>query len=256
MVERDADSLADEVCPAGRDPVDPRARLADELVAHLRDGQEHDGGGGPETDQDERRPAPPRDRHGDHDAGRQGDEARLREGDEEAEPGRDDHGVEPGDPPAAHASQQDPGERGEDRHGQVAPVDRRVPEHRVHAEERRVGVEDLHARVPEHVPRHPLVAADGGVGERRPDEPAPEPGQPAPAPGQAREADREQPERQQERAEEDRPAVHVDGPEHREARPRRRTPPPATPPGRARAARSSPRRSDHPRESASPPITA
>ena len=42
MVARDADALADEVRPAGGDAVDARARLADELVAHLRDGEQHD----------------------------------------------------------------------------------------------------------------------------------------------------------------------------------------------------------------------
>ena len=165
---------------------------------------------------------------------RQCDEARLRERDQETEPGRGDHAVEAGDAPAAHAAEEDPGQRGEDRHGQVAAVDGRVPEHRVDAEERRVRVEHLDARVPEHVPRQPLVAADGGVRERGRDEAAPEPREPAAAPRQPGESDREQPERQQERTEQDRAAAHVErstasrGPSTRRTRPR------ARPRGRAR----------------------
>ena len=68
-----------------------------------------------------------------------------------------DDGVQAGDAPAADAAEQDPRERGEDRDREVAPVHRRVPEHRVDPEERRVRVEHLDARVPEHVAGHPLV---------------------------------------------------------------------------------------------------
>ncbi len=68
MVERDPDSLADEVRAAGRDPVDARARLADELVPHLRHREQHDGRDARERDESERRPAPPRDGDGDDDA--------------------------------------------------------------------------------------------------------------------------------------------------------------------------------------------
>ena len=112
-----------------------------------------------------------------------------------------------------------PGERGEDRDRQEPSVDGRVPEDGVDAEERRVGVEHLHARVPEDVAGQPLVAADRGERERHRDQPAPEPREPLAAPGEPREADREQPEGEHEGAEEDRAAAHVDGPRHREPRP-------------------------------------
>ena len=70
----------------------------------------------------------------------------------------------------ADAAENDPRERDENRDREIAPVDRRIPEDGVDAEERRVGVPDDDARVPEHVPGDPLVHADRGVGERGQDE--------------------------------------------------------------------------------------
>ena len=52
-----------------------------------------------------------------------------------------------------HPAQQD------ERDGQEPPVDARVPEERVHAEERPVGVRRLDARVPEHAVRRPPATA-------------------------------------------------------------------------------------------------
>ena len=217
--ERDAHALADEVRATRGDAVDARVRLAHEVVSQLRHREQHRERDEPQRDERDERPTPPDDRGRDDDSGGERDEARLREGDEQTEPGRDDDGVQPRHPPAAHAAEQDPGERGEHRDREVTAVDRRVPEHGVHAEERRIGVEDLHARVPEDVAGEPLVAADEGVQERGRDEPAPEPGQPAAAPRQPREPDRDEPEREHERREEDRAAPDVARPEHREPRP-------------------------------------
>jgi hypothetical protein len=42
VVERDAEALADEVRPAGRDAVDAGSRLAEELVPHLWHREQHD----------------------------------------------------------------------------------------------------------------------------------------------------------------------------------------------------------------------
>ena len=219
VVEGDPDALAHEVGASRGDPVEARARLAYELVAHLRDGEHHDGGERADREERERRPAAPGDGHGDDDPGRERDEARLRERDEQPEPRRHHDGVEPGNSPAADSAEHDPGERREDRDREVAPVHRRVPEDGVDPEEGCVRVEHLHARVPEDVAGEPLVPPDQGVGERRRDQPAPEPGQPPSTPGQPREAERQQPEGQEERTEEDRPAADVDRPDEREPGP-------------------------------------
>ena len=209
----------------------------------------------PSADERQRRLPAPRDGDRDDDSRCERDEARLGERDEEPEPRGADDGVEPCDPPAADAAEEDARERGEDRDREVAPVDRRVPEDGVDAEERRIRVEHLDARVPEDVAGEPLVPADGGERERRRDEPAPEPRQPAAAPGEPGEADREQAEREDERAEEDRAATHVDGPEERERRSRARTRRAATRRGRARARARHRGASAQASESASPPIT-
>ena len=72
-----------------------------------------------------------------------------------------------------HPAENDPRERDENRDREIAPVDRRIPEDGVDAEERRVGVADDDARVPEHVAGDPLVHADCRVRERGQDERTP-----------------------------------------------------------------------------------
>ena len=219
VVDGDPEPVADEPRTVARDRVEPGTRLLQQLVPHLRrreaDRDEHDRERGQRRG---RAPAPDHRSRGDR-AGDERGEARLREREQEAEPDRRDRSDPGRQQPVAHA-EQDERQRREDRDDEVAAVDRRVPEDRVDAEERRVGVVDLQLRVPEHLARGPLVEADPGIRERGRDEGAVEGEQGAPVEGQPRDADREQAERQHEGGEEDRALAEVVRPEQREPRPR------------------------------------
>ena len=188
-------------------------------MAHLWDRKRREGNHeGQRNPCEQSAPAPHHDRSG-SDADRQRDEARLRKREEEADPHRGDEHDQPPHLLSRHAAQQDAGKRGEDPDDEVAPVDRRVPEHRVDAEERRVRVPDLHLGIPEDLTRRPLVHPDRGIHERRPDETAPQPGQPAPAPRESCDAHGQEAERQDERPERDRAFLEIVRPEERDARP-------------------------------------
>ena len=91
---------------------------------------------------------------------RQSDEARLREREEAARPTWQRSRRRSRRARRRATPSRMPRERGEDRDDEVAAVDRRIPEDRVDAEERRVRVPDDHLRVPEDVARRPLVEAD------------------------------------------------------------------------------------------------
>ena len=166
VVQRDADPLGDEVGTAARDLVRARAAVPDEVVPDARKREARDRDERAEGDQaDDRLPAPDDGRRDDHTAPER-DVARLGVGQEEAAPGRHHDCEEPDELPARDTAEQDARQRRQDRDGEIAAVDGRIPEHRVDPEEGRVGVADDHAGVPEDVAPHPLIATHDRVCER------------------------------------------------------------------------------------------
>ena len=170
-----------------------------------------------ENDQKQGAPAP-REHRGQGDAGDQRQEARLREREDQSRPGRGDrgHGQE-------HDADRAPEERDDqarqDGHDQEAPVDRRVPEDGVDAEEGRIGVADEQLRIPEDVAVDPLLDPDHGEDDRHQRQLGVEHDHPAAAPVEAGERHGQQAEREVEGQELDRALAHVLAPGEREAAP-------------------------------------
>jgi hypothetical protein len=197
--------------------VEAGVRVADDRAPHAgrRDACGHEDGGD-EADGDDRA-APPRCPRDHERGGDQCGEARLREREQQPDPrDRDGDGSGVRDP---RTCREDEHETRDDRDDEEAPVDRRVVEDRVDAEERRVRVPDDHLRVPEDVARRVLVDADRGERERHRDQLQREEGHPAAIPREACEQDREQTERKVERDDGDRALTEVVRPEQREPRP-------------------------------------
>jgi len=139
--------------------------VAEDVVTHAG----HREGGCQDDDPNRDRkhqPAPaPCEHRREHDAGREGGEARLRVREVEPGPDRGDRGRRAEQHPQV-AREQHHHEQGEDRNHQEAPVDGRVPEDRVHPVEGREGVRDEQLRVPEDVARLVLVDPDRREDER------------------------------------------------------------------------------------------
>ena len=217
--EGDSKALPDERRAGARDGAHSRARLLFDPIACLRqcDHQGCDNDGSDKRGNDGG--SSPDDNGSDEHTDGEGNETRLREGEEQADPHRSHDSVEAREPPPAHAAKQDPSERGENADRQVTPVDRGVPEDRVDPEERRIGVPDDHLGVPEHIAGDPLVGADRREGERRADECDPKPRDVAASPRKPRKGESEESERQDEGSDVDRSLSEVDGPRKRQARP-------------------------------------
>jgi len=217
MVHGEPDSLAHELAAAAGGAVQTTA-VTEDVVADVGDGERSDGdddcGHG---DEGEPAPAPGEDRREEH-PGHKGGEARLRV--REVEPGPDRCDREGrADQHAPVAGEQDRHQQGEDRDYEEAAVDRRVPEDRVDAVERRVGVGDEELRVPEDISRLVLVDPDRREHERHRRHLDEQRERPEPLPGEPRQHDGEQPERQVEEEQVDRALANVVRPEDREADP-------------------------------------
>jgi len=219
MVLGDLEAVLDQLRAAARHPVEPAVRVVQDGVAHVRRhrGDEHEHRRG-EDDEEQRAPAP-REHRGQGDAGDQGQEARLREREDQSRPGGGDRG---------HSQEHDPDRAPEERddqarqdgHDQEAPVDRRVPEDGVDAEEGRVGVADEQLRVPEDVAVDPLLDPDHREDDRHQGQLGVERDHPAAAPVEASERHGQQAEGEVEGEQLDRALAHVLAPREREAAPR------------------------------------
>jgi len=218
VVLGDLEAVLDQLRAAASHAVEPAVRVVEDGMAHVRRhrGDEHEHRRG-EDDEEQRAPAP-REHCGQGDAGDQGQEARLREREDQSRPGGGDrgHGQE-------HDADRAPEERDDqarqDGHDQEAPVDRRVPEDGVDAEEGRVGVADEQLRVPEDVTVDPLLDPDHGEDDRHERQLGVESDHPAAAPVEAGKRHGQKAEREVEGEELDRALAHVLAPREREAAP-------------------------------------
>ena len=217
VVHGDLRSRADELAAPARGAVEPAA-VAEDVVTHVRHGQRPgDGDDADRNGQQDPAPAPGEDRR-DHDAR---DERRVaglgvREVEAGPDPGDRERAADD-DAPVAH--EQHCYEAGEDGDHQETPVDRGVPEDRVHAVERRERVRDVQLRVPEDVAVLVLVDPDCCEEECHRRHLREQPEHPEPRPRQPRENDREQPEREEEEEQLDRALADVLRPEDREPAP-------------------------------------
>jgi hypothetical protein len=187
-------------------------------VAHVRrhrgDQHEHRRG-----EDDEKQGAPaPREHRGQGDAGDQGQEAGLREREDQPRPGRGDRGHGQ-DHDADGAPEERDDQARQDGHDQETPVDGRVPEDGVDAEEGRVGVADEQLRVPEDVAIDPLLDPDDGEDDCHQRQLGVKRDHPAAAPVEAPERDGQQAEGEIEGEELDRALADVLAPREREAAP-------------------------------------
>jgi len=218
MVLGDLEAVLHQLRASARDAVEAAVRVVEDGVAHVRRhrGDEHEHRRC-ENDQQQGAPAP-REHRGQGDAGDQRQEARLREREDQSRPGRGDrgHGQE-------HDADRAPEERDDqarqDGHDQEAPVDRRVPEDGVDAEEGCVGVADEQLRIPEDVAVDPLLDPDHGEDDRHQGQLGVEHDHPAAAPVEAGEHDGQQAEGEVEGEQLDRALAHVLAPGEGEAAP-------------------------------------
>jgi len=217
VVHRDAGSVPDQLPAPARRAL--AAAVAEDVVPHARD-RERAGADDYRRDGGECDAAPtPRERRRDHHADRERGEARLRVREEQSDPDRSDRRGRADQQPAVTAEEHGD-EAGEDGDGEEASVDRRVPEDRVDAVERCVGVRDEQLRVPEDVARLVLVDPDSREDDRHRRHLDEQAERDQPAPPEAREHDREQAEWQVEEEQVDRALAHVARPEDREPGPR------------------------------------
>jgi len=216
VVHGDVQPTTDERAAAARRAL-ARA-MAEHVVPDARDRQcrrAHDERG----HDSKRKPAaaPGEDRQ-EHDPDGERGEARLRVGEVEPGPDQCDRGRR-AEQHAQLTHEQHDHEQREDRDHEEAPVDRRVPEDRVDAEERRVGVRDEQLRVPEHVARLVLVDPDRREDSRHRRQLDEQAKCDQARPRQARERNREQAEREVEEQQLDRALTNVLRPEHRDPAP-------------------------------------
>jgi hypothetical protein len=192
--------------------------VAEDVVADTgyREGGGHDDHTGHDR---EHQPAPaPCEHRRQHDPCGEGGKARLRVREVEPGPNPGDRRSRP-EQHAPVACEQHRHEQREDRHHQEAPVDRRVPEDRVHPVEGRERVRDEQLGVPEDIARLVLVDPDRREDERHRRQLDQEADRDQAAPGETGEHDRQQAEREVEEEQVDRALAQVLRPEDREARP-------------------------------------
>jgi len=217
MVDRDPAPFANELAAASGGAVEAAA-VTEDVVSDVRHG-ERSHGDHDRRHRGEHQPSPaPGEDHGQDHTGHERGEARLGVGEVEADPDRGDrHRGADQEPPVAF--EEDDDQAGKDRDDQEAPVDRRVPEDRVDAVERRVGVADLDLRVPEDVVRLVLVEPDGSEHERQRGQLHEQGERPKPVPREPRQRDGKQAEREVEEEQVDGALAQVAGPENREPDP-------------------------------------